>query len=415
MGEKSNHSKRQDMAAAILDDVLKYLKLNKEITKDSFAFRIVTVGSFGIFMLCSILSGLTTYFGEKAIVCHVQEKEEFQEIMEHYCYMHGTYDLTRQENENCFKAGKKDISSDGDDDNENDVRTLYYQWVVFALVVSAILFRLPAWIWSMLEGGVMAGFYNSNKSLDVLREDEDTLRHLAEKEARVFRKLQGKWTTKTYYLKFLVCQCLALLVLILNFYGTNQFLDKKFALYGYNVVEYHMEPGQLVDPMYNTFPTRVSCQFNYTGSGGGDASLNGYCLLTQNIINEKIYLALWFWFVAMFAIMISQLIWEVCFLTLPLVDLILELILPSSSGICSKYLQQFLIGQLTGTRFLTRNMIDYLQNRSFGDVFILYQLGKNTHPNFFYEMLEELAVNERKQEAEKEPMLPNDGLEMNPV
>merc|ERR1712047_124681 len=408
MGEKSNHSKRQDMAAAILDDVLKYLKINKEITKDNFAFRIVTVGSFGIFMLCAILNGLTTYFGGKAIVCHVQEKEEFQEIIEQYCYMHGSYDLTRQGNENCFKAGDPPVGT-------NDVRNMYYQWVVFALVMSVILFRLPAWIWSMLEGGVMASFYNSNKSLDVLREDEDTLRHLAEKEAGVFRKLQGKWTTKTYYLKFLVCQCLALLVLILNFYGTNQFLDKKFALYGYNVVEYHMEPGQLVDPMCNTFPTRVSCNFIYTDTGGTSANENGYCLLTQNIINEKIYLALWFWFVAMFAIMISQLIWEVCFLTLPLVDLIMELILPSSSGICSKYLQQFLIGQLTGTRFLTRNMIDYLQNRSFGDVFILYQLGKNTHPNFFYEMLEELAVNEHKQEAEKEPMLPNDGLEMNPV
>merc|ERR1712226_953986 len=412
MGEKSNHSKRQDMAAAILDDVLKYLKINKEITKDNFAFRIVTVGSFGIFMLCSILNGLTTYFGE-AIVCD-GAPEEKQKIMEQYCYMHGSYDLKRVENENCFKAGEPEVSSDGSK-AKNDVRTMYYQWVVFALVMSAILFRLPAWIWSMLEGGVMASFYNSNKSLDVLREDEDTLRHLAEKEARVFRKLQGKWTTKTYYLKFLVCQCLALLVLYLNFYGTDQFLDKKFITYGIKVVEYHRNNTGKLNPMCNTFPTRVSCQFDPTGTGGETESKNGYCLLTQNIINEKIYLALWFWFVAMFAIMISQLIWEVCFLTLPLVDLILELILPSSSGICSKYLRQFLIGQLTGTRFLTRNMIDYLQNRSFGDVFILYQLGKNTHPNFFYEMLEELAVNERKQEAEKEPMLPNDGLEMNPV
>merc|ERR1712141_935621 len=372
----SNHSKRQDMAAALLEDVLKYLKLNKEITKDNFAFRIVTVGSFGIFMLCSILSGLTTYFGEKAIVCHVPGKEEFQEIMEQYCYMHGSYDLTRRENENCFEAGDKAISSNGDDDNETDIRTMYYQWVVFALVMSAILFRLPA---------------------------------------RVCRKLQGKWTTKTYYLKFLVCQCLALLVLYLNFYGTDQSLDKKFITYGIKVVEYHRNNTGKLNPMCNTFPTRVSCQFDPTGTGGSTESKNGYCLLTQNIINEKIYLALWFWFVAMFAIMISQLIWEVCFLTLPLVDLILELILPSSSGICSKYLQQFLIGQLTGTRFLTRNMIDYLQKRSFGDVFILYQLGKNTHPNFFYEMLEELAVNEHKQEAEKERMLPNDGLEMKPV
>merc|ERR1712062_579335 len=183
--------------------------------------------------------------------------------------MHGSYDLTRRENENCFEAGDKAISSNGDDDNETDVRTMYYQWVVFALVMSAILFRLPAWIWSMLEGGVMASFYNSNKSLDVLREDEDTLRHLAEKEARVCRKLQVKWTTK------------------------------KFITYGIKVVEYHRNNTGKLNPMCNTFPTRVSCQFDPTGTGGSTESKNGYCLLTQNIINEKIYLALWFWFVAM--------------------------------------------------------------------------------------------------------------------
>ena len=443
--EKSNHSKRQDMAAALLEDVLKYLKLNKEITKDNFAFRIVTVGSFGIFMLCSILNGLTTYFGE-AIVCHGAGDK--QKIMEQYCYMHGSYDLKQSSgkwNENCFKSSeevrlrlrylcdmrKKIIFTKLSYITfQNEVRTMYYQWVVFALVMSAILFRLPAWIWSMLEGGLMAGFYNSNKSLDALREGEDTLRHLAKKEANVFKKFQGKWTTKTYYLKFFVCQCLALLVLYLNFYGTDQFLDNKFELYGYNVVmksySYSKEQKkQWIDPMCNTFPTRVACQFNYTGSGGRLESINSYCLLSQNIINEKIYLALWFWFVAMFAIMIFQLIWEVCYLTLPLVDLILELILPSSSGICSKYLRQFLIGQLTGTRFLTRNMTAYLQNRSFGDVFILYQLGKNTHPNFFYEMLNELAVTEQEtqptQDVNEEEieegrmLLRENGMELNPV
>ena len=71
-------------------------------------------------MLCSILNGLTTYFGE-AIVCHGAGDK--QKIMEQYCYMHGSYDLTRRENENCFEAGDKAISSNGDDDNE--VRLLF--------------------------------------------------------------------------------------------------------------------------------------------------------------------------------------------------------------------------------------------------------------------------------------------------
>ena len=84
-----------------------------------------------------------------------------------------------------------------------------------------------------------------------------------------------------------------------------------------------------------------------------------------------------------------------------------------------------MIGQLTGTRFLTRNMTAYLQNLSFGDVFILYQLGKNTHPNFFYEMLNELAVTEQEtqptQDVNEEEieegrmLLRENGMELNPV
>jgi len=277
----------------------------------------------------------------------------------------------------------------------------------------------------MLEGGLMANFYNSNKSLDVLRENEDDLNHLVKKEVRVFRRLQGRWTTKTYYLKFLACQCLALVVLYLTFHGTDQFLDKKFSDYGPAAVEYYLslnDPDKkMSNPICNTFPTRVACKMVKSGSGGLPSSENSYCILSQNIINDKIYLALWFWFAAMIAIMTAQLIWEVCFLTLPLVDRIIKLALPSSSGIL-KYFRQFLIGQVTtGTTSLTRNMVTYLQNLSFGDVFVLYQLGKNAHPDFFYEMLKELSVNEKETEAsETEPMLGNipreeNGMEMNSV
>ena len=45
------------------------------------------------------------------------------------------------------------------------------------------------------------------------------------------------------------------------------------------------------------FPTEVSCSIPVVGAAGEAQTLNGLCVLTQNIINEKIYLLLWFWFI----------------------------------------------------------------------------------------------------------------------
>jgi len=425
--------------ADLLKNVLEYLKVNKEVTKDNVAFRIVTVGSFGIFMMCAILNGLTIYFGNPIICQDTANKP----LTEAHCWMHGSYDLRNDliDDDHCFDEPPEDEEYS----NEiTTVRTRYYQWVVCVLVLSAILFRLPAWIWSMLERGVMANFYNSNKGLDVLREKEGDVKAFVEKEVNAFKRLQKRSKTKAYYLKFLFCQCLALLVVCLLFLGTDKFIgdngddDGRFLSYGSDVVKYHLRYSfseefamkffnyeneeklrefKLKNPMCRTFPTRVACKFTSGGTGGLPKTENSYCILSQNIINEKIYLALWFWFVAMIAIMSAQLILEVCFLTSPLVDRILKLALPSSSGM-STYLRQFLIGQVTGPS-LTINMVAYLQNLSFGDVFVLYQLGKNTHPDFFYEMLKKLSVNEKETEtSETEPLNPpreENGVEMNSV
>ena len=48
--------------------------------------------------------------------------------------------------------------------------------------------------------------------------------------------------------------------------------------------------------MCSLFPTEVSCSIPVVGAAGESQTLNGLCVLTQNIINEKIYLLLWFWF-----------------------------------------------------------------------------------------------------------------------
>ena len=92
--------------ADLLKNVLQYLKVKKEITKDNVAFRIVTVGSFGIFMLCSIINGLSIYAGNP-IICNEAGGISTQ-LIEAQCWLHGSYDLgirlkEELEHENCYR------------------------------------------------------------------------------------------------------------------------------------------------------------------------------------------------------------------------------------------------------------------------------------------------------------------------
>ena len=63
--------------------------------------------------------------------------------------------------------------------------------------------------------------------------------------------------------------------------------------------------GAYINPMCKAFPTEVSCSLPNVGAAGGEQIHNGICVLSQNIINEKMYLAIWFWLV--FLIIISPL------------------------------------------------------------------------------------------------------------
>jgi hypothetical protein len=47
--------------------------------------------------------------------------------------------------------------------------------------------------------------------------------------------------------------------------------------------------------MCQVFPTEVSCTVPNVGAAGGEQHHNGLCILSQNIFNEKMYLAIWAW------------------------------------------------------------------------------------------------------------------------
>ncbi len=57
-----------------------------------------------------------------------------------------------------------------------------------------------------------------------------------------------------------------------------------------------MEPEDRVDPMSKVFPKMTKCSFHKYGGSGTLQLVDALCVLGMNVLNEKIYIFLWFWY-----------------------------------------------------------------------------------------------------------------------
>lgn len=71
-----------------------------------------------------------------------------------------------------------------------------------------------------------------------------------------------------------------------------------FLTYGTEVLKFsNMNQLERTDPMIAVFPRVTKCTFHKFGASGSIQKLDAMCVLALNIINEKIYIFLWFWFI----------------------------------------------------------------------------------------------------------------------
>lgn len=69
-----------------------------------------------------------------------------------------------------------------------------------------------------------------------------------------------------------------------------------------------MEPENRVDPMSRVFPKMTKCTFHKYGGSGTLQVIDAMCVLGMNILSEKIYIFLWFWFILLAVVTGFQLV-----------------------------------------------------------------------------------------------------------
>ncbi|XP_015789262.1 innexin inx2 [Tetranychus urticae] len=367
------------MVLDLFDSLRSILKID-QVRIDNNAFRLHYKATVILLVASSILVTGRQYFGDP-IDC-IQRDDIPQNVMDTFCWIHSTFTLPNA----LDKQVGVDVVAPGVDNykpGEKKVYHKYYQWVCFVLFIQAIFFYIPRYLWKIWEGGrlrsLVLGLNNPIIGAEERTENIGLLTHYLKTNLGYHN---------SYFYCFVFCEILNFLNVILQMYLVDAFLGGAFSTYGLEVLRYsEMNPEERVDPMVKVFPRVTKCTFHRYGSSGDVQKHDSLCILPLNIINEKIYIFLWFWFVVL-AVVSGWVIIERMFI------------------ICFPHFRYLYLR--SAARLADRNHLrDVLDSARIGDWFMLHLLAKNLDSLNFRELIKELRASLSK---EGEKFKPSDHL-----
>lgn len=176
------------------------------------------------------------------------------------------------------------------------------------------------------------------------------------------------WYAARYYF----CEFLSFVNVIAQMFLLDSFFEGEFLRYGLNVLEFsQLDESDRLDPMVKIFPRVTKCEFSKYSPSGRIETLDALCLLPLNIINEKIYIFLWFWFVFLALLTGLMLLFGLIIIACPSVRVYMLNL-------------RFRISQLNHLYIIVRKS-------TIGDWFLLYLLGKNMDSYILKDIVAELA------------------------
>jgi len=338
---------------------------------DNHVFRLHYRGTV-IILLAAI--GLVTsrqYIGSPI---HCMSDSISSDIMNTYCWIHGTYSVgSRYEGKQGSDFSHAGV---GPDDNEGHVYHKFYQWVVFVLTIQAGMFYFPRLLWKTAEGGVLklltGGLTDIDSFMDKGRRGDGV--NLISKYFNLRHTKRG-----TYFLKFVTSELLNFINVIGQIYLTDMFLGYQFQQYGRDVFSLtEADLNTRNDPMNRVFPKVTKCNFQKYGPSGSIQKHDALCIMPLNIINEKIYIFLYFWFVFLAAVSGIWLVYRI--LTIISHDVRVAVIHTRADKLVSK---------TTISSCLSKPEHSGLER--LGDFLLLDQITKNVNPLIIKEIFENIA------------------------
>ena len=186
----------------------------------------------------------------------------------------------------------------------------------------------------------------------------------------------------------------------------DRFFDGTFFTYGIEVMSFaDRDQEDRIDPMIYVFPRMTKCTFHKFGTSGNIEKHDALCILPLNIVNEKIYIFIWFWLLFLGLLSFLILVYRVAIIFSPYIRAFVlrmryrrvkrecvEMVRfyvenDNYTLICNKmWIQEIMIFPLTYFLFLK-----VIAKSFVGDWFLIYLLGQNIDSVIFKDVLHELA------------------------
>ncbi|KAK6636954.1 hypothetical protein RUM43_010618 [Polyplax serrata] len=357
---------------------LNNLFFSPSIETDLTTFKLHYKTTTAILLLFSVLLSARQLVGNPIDCINIEDIPE--DVLDTYCWIHLTYTVTSA-------FGKKvgdEVMAPGMGQTNGHTEEIqvypFYQWVIFCLCFQAILFYTPRWLWKNWEGGKINSLM-MDLDIGICSKEEKNLKtKLLSDYLYDNLKLHNWWAYKYFF-----CEFLALGNVVGQMFLMNRFFDGEFFNFGINVIRFmEADEEDRTDPMIFIFPRMTKCTFYKFGVSGEIERHDAVCILPLNVVNEKIYVFLWFWFLGLGLLTLGVILYRMVIIMSPRMRV---------------YLLRLRF------RLVRRDAISVLVKESkMGDWFLFYMLGVNVDSIVFRDVMHDLAKRLQHHHVHHDPM-----------
>ncbi|KAF8796849.1 innexin inx2-like [Argiope bruennichi] len=297
----------------LFGDLKGFFKTGKCVI-DSFVARLHYRFTLVVLIAFSIAVTGRQYIGDP-IDC-ISKDDIPNELLDTYCWIHTTFSVEKA----WHKEVGKEVPYPGvakHVEGDSRVYHAYYQWVCFVLFLQALLFYVPRYIWKNTENHKIQNLVMEFNSPIVTAEKDKEGKN--EKTDLLVGYLEENIGNHTFYSSmYVLTELMNFANVVGQIFLMDTFLGGEFTTYGTNVLSFtEWDYSLRYDPMIRVFPRMTKCTFYRYGSSGDVQKHDAMCLIPINILNEKIYIFLWFWFIILATLTALELIYRAAVMVIP--------------------------------------------------------------------------------------------------